>query len=167
MSSASSSHDPQAESTSPDADHPEPSAAAAPARGRTNVAAVEGAYQLLLWLVPVLDGLPRRQKFQLGDRLQTAAQDVLDRLVEAAYSRDRADLLRQANLGLEKLRFGLRLAHDLTLLDFRRYEHAARLVDALGRQLGGWQRAERQRGPLRTGPVRGGPRGQAPQPADA
>ena len=34
---------------------------------RTNVTAVEGGYQLVLWLIPVLDNLPRRQKFQLGE----------------------------------------------------------------------------------------------------
>lgn len=122
-------------------------------QGRSNVATVEGAYQLVLWLIPVLDGLPRRQKLQLGDRLQTTSLDVLDRLIEAAYTRDRGALLqKQANLGLEKLRFWLRLAHDLQLLDFRRYEHAARLVDALGRQVGGWLRAERSQHPGRTGP---------------
>jgi hypothetical protein len=95
------------------------------------------------WLIPVLDAMPRRQKFQLGDRLQAAALDVLDTLVEAAYTRDRASLLQRANLGLEKMRFWIRLAHDLELMDFRRYEHAARLIDALGRQVGGWLRAER------------------------
>jgi len=31
---------------------------------RTNVAAVEGCYLLVLWLIPVLYNLPRRQKFQ-------------------------------------------------------------------------------------------------------
>ena len=107
------------------------------------MAAVEGCYQLVLWLVPVLDQLPRRQKFQLGDRLQTTALDVLDTLVEAAYTRDRAVLLQRANLGLEKLRFWVRLAKDLQLMDFRQYEHAARLIDAVGRQVGGWLRAER------------------------
>jgi hypothetical protein len=117
--------------------------------GRTNVAAVEGAYQLVLWLIPVLDGLPRRQKFQLGDRLQGTALEVLDTLIEAAYSRDRAALLQRANLGLEKLRFWLRLANDLKLLDFKRYEHAARLIDSLGRQVGGWHRSERMRGGAR------------------
>jgi len=120
--------------------------------GRANVAAVESCYQLVLWLIPVLDGLPRRQKFQLGDRLQSTALDVLDTLVEAAYTRDRAALLRQANMGLEKLRFWVRLAKDLQLLDFKRYEHAARLIDALGRQVGGWLWAECNIGPFRTGP---------------
>ena len=113
--------------------------------GRTNVAAVESCYRLLLWLIPVLDGLPRSQKFQLGDRMQTAALNVLDTLIEAAYTRERVELLQSANLGLEKLRFWIRLAKDLHLLDFKRYEHAARLIDELGRQVGGWLRAERGR----------------------
>ena len=64
----------------PDAASPASPQASAPLRaGRTNVAAVEGCYQLVLWLIPVLDALPRRQKFQLGDRLQTTALDAVVR----------------------------------------------------------------------------------------
>ncbi|MCF8208669.1 MAG: diversity-generating retroelement protein Avd [Rhodoferax sp.] len=114
--------------------------------GRTNVAAVEGCYQLVLWLIPVLDNLPRRQKFQLGDRMQTTAMQVLETLIEAAYTRDRSALLQQANLELEKLRVWIRLAHELQLLDFKRYEHTARLIDDLGRQVGGWLRSQQGRG---------------------
>lgn len=126
------------------ADDPAGPAPARPTAGRrANVAALEAMYQLVLWLIPVLDGLPRSHKFQLGDRLQSTAMDVLDTLVEAAYTRQRRDLLQRANLGLEKLRYWVRLAHDLKLLDFRRYEHAARQIDDVGRQVGGWLRAER------------------------
>jgi hypothetical protein len=49
--------------------------------------------------------------------------------------------LRRANLGIEKLRFLLRLAADLRLLDRRRYEHAARTLDETGRLIGGWMKA--------------------------
>jgi hypothetical protein len=49
--------------------------------------------------------------------------------------------LRQANLGIEKLRFLLRLAADLRLLDRRRHEHAARALDETGRLIGGWMKA--------------------------
>jgi len=126
---------------SPPAEGPATAPRGRPAR--TNVAAVEAMYQLVLWLVPVLDGLPRRQKFQLGDRLQATALDVLDTLIEAAYTRQRSELLQRANLGLEKLRYWVRLAHDLQLLDLRRYEHAARLINDVGRQVGAWLRMER------------------------
>ena len=65
-------------------------------------------YQFILWLVPTLENFPRSQKFLLGDRLQTEAMAVLDCLIDATYSRERQQHLRAANLGLEKMRFGVR-----------------------------------------------------------
>jgi hypothetical protein len=38
----------------------------------------------VLWLIPVLDGLPRRQEFRLGNSLQTGAFEVPSTLIEAA-----------------------------------------------------------------------------------
>ena len=61
-------------------------------------------YRFVLWLVPTVEKFPRRQKFLLGDRLQATALDVLERLVEAMYTRDRRRHLQSANLGIEKLR---------------------------------------------------------------
>ena len=61
-----------------------------------NVAAVESSYQLLLWLIPVLEAMPRRQKLQIADRLQGQAQDVLEVLVAAAYIKPREAALRRA-----------------------------------------------------------------------
>ena len=46
-------------------------------------------YRFGLWLVPAVEKFPRRQKFLLVDRLQATALDVLERLVEATYTRDR------------------------------------------------------------------------------
>ena len=110
---------------------------------RSGGPALEAMYQFLLWLIPTLEKFPRSQKFQLGDRLQNESLAVLDRLIEATYTRERQSLLRAANLGLEKLRFGLRLAKDLRHLDLKRYEHAARAVDDVGRLVGGWVKSDR------------------------
>ena len=70
------------------------------------------------------------------------ALDVLERLVEATYTRDRRRHLAAANLGIEKLRFLCRLAKDLGHLDERRYEHSARSLDETGRLIGGWRKAD-------------------------
>ena len=51
--------------------------------------AVESIYRFVLWLVPAVEKFPRRQKFLLGDGLQATALDLLERLVEATYTRDR------------------------------------------------------------------------------
>ena len=103
--------------------------------------AVEAMFQFLTWLVPTIENFPRSQKFTLGDRIQATALDVLEALIEATYTRDRRGQLIRANLGLEKLRFFLRLANELKVLDPRRYEHAARALDDVGRLVGAWTKA--------------------------
>ena len=103
--------------------------------------ALEAMYGFALWLVPTVEKFPRRQKFLLGDRMQATALDVLERLIDATYTRDRRGHLNAANLGIEKLRLLCRLAKDLGHLDERRYEHAARSLDETGRLIGGWRKA--------------------------
>ena len=76
-------------------------------------------------------------------RIQTIAITSLETLTltEATFTRRRARLLDLVNLDLDRLR--LRLAKDLSYLDRRRYEHAARRIDEVGPQVGGWRRAHR------------------------
>jgi hypothetical protein len=108
---------------------------------RKTGAAVEAHFQFLMWLVPAIEKFPRKQKFLLGDRIQTTALDILECLIEATYTRDRKGQLARANLGIEKLRFFFRLAVELHYLDRRRYQHAARTLDEIGRLIGGWVKA--------------------------
>ena len=99
-------------------------------------------YQLVLWLIPTLEKFPKSQRFLLGDRIESCALDALEGLIEATYTHRRSRLLADVNLRLEILRFFLRLAFDLRYLDERRYEHAARAVDEVGRLVGGWMKAQ-------------------------
>lgn len=100
-------------------------------------------FRFIVWLIPTLEKLPRGQKFLLGDRIQAAALDVFERLIEATYSKARERALSEANLGLEKLRFLFRVCAELHYLDLRRYEYAARSLDEIGRLVGGWIKANR------------------------
>jgi hypothetical protein len=108
---------------------------------RQTAPVLEKTYQFVLLLIPTVDKFPRAQKFLLGDRIQSSALDVLEGLVEAAYTKGRGPILAQVNLGLEKLRFLFRLAKDLHYLDLRRYEFAARALEEIGRMVGGWKKA--------------------------
>jgi hypothetical protein len=107
--------------------------------------ALEAMYRFQLWLTPTVEKFPRSQKFLLGDRIQATALDVIERLIEATYIKDRSDRLAAANLGVEKLRVLFRLACDLRHLDMRRYEYAARALNEVGRLIGGWRKADRAR----------------------
>ena len=108
---------------------------------RQTAPVLEKTYQFVLWVVPTVEKFPRSQKLLLSDRIQNSALDVLEGLVEAAYTKARAPILARVNLDLEKLRYLFRLAKDLHYLDLRRYEFAARALDEIGRMVGGWRQA--------------------------
>ena len=102
------------------------------------VDAITKLYDFLLWIIPKLEKFPRSQKFLIADRIETALLDVLDLLIEAAYSKKKTTLLRSANLKLERLRYLIRLSKDLKFLSLKSYEFSARSIDAVGTSIGGW-----------------------------
>ena len=128
-------------SPGPQAARPLPRGEAKNSARRTGPA-IEAHYRFMLWLIPAVEKFPRSQKFLLGDRIQAAALDVHEALIEATYTRDRRGHLARANLGLEKLRFFARLAFDMRYLDMRRYEHASRALDETGRLIGAWVKTQ-------------------------
>jgi hypothetical protein len=102
------------------------------------VDAITKLYDFLLWIIPKLEKFPRSQKFLIGDRIETVLLDILDLLIEAAYSKKKSQPLRSANLQLEKVRYLVRLSKDLKLLSLKNYELSARSIDGVGTSIGGW-----------------------------
>src|SRR5947209_17039933 len=98
-------------------------------------------YDLVKWTCQHTAKFPRSHRFTLGERIERRLYDLLETLIQARYTRQRGELLRQANLTLEVLRYQMRLAHDLQCLRTNSYEHASRELDAIGMMVGGWLKA--------------------------
>jgi len=98
------------------------------------------AYDLLRWLIPLTVKFPRQQRFVLAAALQRTALELQERLIEAGLAAQPRPFLQQADVSLAKLRFYLRLCKDLQLLSLGQYEHAIRMMDEIGRLLGGWMK---------------------------
>ncbi len=98
-------------------------------------------YDFLLWLIPLTLKFPKSQRFLLAERLSKMALDfydlILDAVMEPEYQDERLD---KADKLLTKIRLYIRLSYDLKCIGQRQFEHAARLVDELGRLIGGWKR---------------------------
>jgi hypothetical protein len=110
------------------------------AKASPEMLVIAKAYDLVLWSSERVATFPRSHRFTLGDRLERRLYDVLDLLLRAKYVRERAGLLRQANLELEMLRFQFRLARDLKCISLDSYGFASRTVNDVGSLLGGWIR---------------------------
>lgn len=104
---------------------------------------VQKAYELALWLIPKAGKFGRAHRFTIGDRLVNHSIDLVETLAAAAYaaSSQRAALLDRANQRINGLRYVLRLAKDLHLLNVESYGHGAELLEEVGRMLGGWRRS--------------------------
>ena len=102
--------------------------------------AIQDCHTLLEWLIPQLDKFPRRRRFTLGERIESLLLEVLQALIEAAYQRDDAEGLRQANLKLDVIRHLWRLSFRLQAVSSKSYEYGSRQFTDLGRQIGGWRR---------------------------
>ncbi len=92
-----------------------------PAQEREPAVVVGKAYDFVLWLLPKVEKFSRSFRFSVGDRLVSQGLDLLLLLVEAAYSKDKAGLLRDANSKANALRYLLRLSKDLQLLSIDSY----------------------------------------------
>ena len=99
-------------------------------------------YDLLTWLIPQTLHFPRSQRFVVTRRLQDAALDFQERIVEANRLRGRArlDQLHRADADLDKLRIYLRLAVQWEWLNEGQYHHVSLIVKEIGSLLGGWIR---------------------------
>ncbi|MBI4517576.1 MAG: diversity-generating retroelement protein Avd [Deltaproteobacteria bacterium] len=103
--------------------------------------AITKAYDLVREMTRRVGKFPRDFRFLLGDRILRNVYDTLELLIEAKFSRDKVALLERANLRLEQVRFQVRLAHEEKLISTHQYEVAARLVDEVGRLVGGWRKS--------------------------
>jgi len=106
---------------------------------------IQKTYDLIKWYVPILNKLPRNYRFLLGDRTTTLLYDLLEGLITARYSNKKLSQLESLNANLDILRYQSRLMLDFNLIDVKRYEYISQHMNAIGTDLGGWIRQQRQR----------------------
>jgi hypothetical protein len=87
------------------------------------------------WFLPKIEKFPRNYKFLFGDRLVEIQFDVLENLIEAYYRKEKLANLREANIGVEKLRHLLQISTEMRFLSFDQLEYATRSLNQIGSRL--------------------------------
>lgn len=96
---------------------------------------------LVQWVLQATVRYPRHYRAALGKATQEAALLLQRQLIAAARRRDKRAALQAADEALHELRVLLRQGQALNLLTLGQYEHVVRLLDEVGRLLGGWRKA--------------------------
>jgi ABC-type transport system involved in cytochrome bd biosynthesis fused ATPase/permease subunit len=104
---------------------------------------IQKTYDLIKWYVPILERLPQRHRFILGERISNGLYDILEGLITARYAKQKLSQLERLNTKIEILRHQTRLLLDFELIAVARYEFASKTINAIGTDLGGWIKQQR------------------------
>lgn len=107
------------------------------------LAITQKTYDLIQWYVPILNRLPRDQKYLLGNRMIAGMYDVLEGLLAAQFAQEKLALLTPLNLRLDVLRMQTKMLLDFALIDAKRYEYASQRLNEIGYALGSWIKQQR------------------------
>jgi len=104
---------------------------------------IDKMYKLTLEYSLRVKKFPRDTRYILGDRILNNCYDLLEGLIQAKFTRERAKILNEQNLRLEKLRFQTRMSKDLKAVSVKQYGHLAEQLNEIGKMIGGWLKSIR------------------------
>jgi len=98
-------------------------------------------YDLILWMYPLINKFPKKQRFVLGQQIENTILEILKGIIEANQERDKLAYLKKISVELDKLRILVRLSKDLRFISIRQYSFAAEKINEIGKMLGGWMKS--------------------------
>ena len=94
------------------------------------------------WLFDRTEKFPKKVRFTFSSRIDNLTLDILEKIIEACYTRGRSPILKDINLNLDKLRVLLRLCHKREYLSHKSFEHAVKQIHKAGTMCGAWKKKE-------------------------
>lgn len=98
---------------------------------------------ILEWIMDSGGKYPKSARFTLANRTIDHALDVQEQIIEAIYTKNRLQILRQVNIYVEKIRILLRLAFRKKYLSMKQFEFIVTEINTFGSMIGGWIKAQR------------------------
>lgn len=88
------------------------------------------------------DGMPKKSRYTLGDKIDSRFIQVLELLYVASYQSpaEKIITLQRALSGVDTLKFLLRIAWELHIFDDKKYTTLSEGLQEVGRQVGGWRK---------------------------
>ena len=96
---------------------------------------------IVAYMLDISGKFPKNVRFNLADRLTNISLDVLEAIIEAIYAKEKTDILRRANLYIEKIRALLQISVDKKYISIGQYEHISGEINEAGKMIGGWVKA--------------------------
>lgn len=97
------------------------------------------------WILDTVDKFPKSVRFSISSRIANIALDVMEKIIEAIYTRKRLHILYAINLYIEKLRILFRICFQRHYLSIKQYDYIISELNEAGKMTGGWIKHEANR----------------------
>ncbi|WNF36392.1 diversity-generating retroelement protein Avd [Bacillaceae bacterium IKA-2] len=99
---------------------------------------LQKTYDMIVYGYTSLRQYPKSEKHTLVAETKQCMYELLSLLIRANKRYYKKTTLQDIDIELEKLRYFVRLANALEFLPFKKYEYWSRLLNEIGKMLGGW-----------------------------
>ncbi|MDD5731432.1 MAG: diversity-generating retroelement protein Avd [Patescibacteria group bacterium] len=101
---------------------------------------IQKVYDFYAELYLVVEKMPKKDKYALGEKLQKITLDFLELLITASNkSKDKKyPFMELASTKLEVLKITIRLSHEVKAIPTSKYHSLEERLQEIGRMLGGW-----------------------------
>jgi len=93
------------------------------------------------WILDTIEKFPKSVRFTISSRIGNLTLDIMEGIIEAIYTKNRAYILERINLYIEKLRVIFRISFKRRYISKNQYEYVSTMLNETGKMIGGWKKA--------------------------
>ncbi|MBF0343242.1 MAG: diversity-generating retroelement protein Avd [Nitrospirae bacterium] len=101
--------------------------------------------KILDWILATVEKYPKNARFTISTKIANMALEVMEKIIEAIYTKNRLYILQSINLYIEKLRVFFRISMERRYISIRQYEYIINELNETGMMVGGWLKVETNR----------------------
>lgn len=102
---------------------------------------LQKVYDMIQYGYIALRQYPKSEKFTLAADTKRSMYELLKLIIRANKRYYKKTTLQDIDIELDNLRYLVRLGNDLGFLPFKKYENWSRLLNEIGRMIGGWMKS--------------------------
>ena len=105
---------------------------------------LQKTYDMIQYGYICLRQFPKSEKFALAGELKVVMAKLLRLIIQANKRYYKKTTLQDIDVELATLKTYARLSKDLEFLPFKKYENWSKMLDEIGKMLGGWIKSTKQ-----------------------
>lgn len=102
---------------------------------------LQKSYDMVKYGYCALRQFPKSEKYSLAADIKQSMYAIIHLIIRANKRYHKKTTLQDIDIEIEALRHLIRMAMDLNFLPFKKYEVWSRLLNEIGKMLGGWMKS--------------------------